>query len=88
MKQSQAQYVEKILLEYGRITRNECLQQFISRLGSIINILNSQGWTITGKYIKTKSGKDYEYTAEKVPYKQVTYTISGTNTQIKRFQKV
>lgn len=44
---------EKIIYQlksYGFISRNWCLQRFISRLGAIINILKKNGWEFRGEY--------------------------------------
>lgn len=42
-KLSQKNQVLKILREEGMISRNQCLRAYISRLGSIINLLKSEG---------------------------------------------
>lgn len=73
-KQSQYEYVEKLLLNYGKVSRNWCLEQRITRLGAIICDMNKNGFIIKGGFEKKNGGKDYVYTAEKIPYKQVKYT--------------
>lgn len=42
----------------GYITRNECLQRYISRLGAIICTLKKEGW----KFKTEEVGGDYKYT--------------------------
>jgi len=50
------------LKENGFVSRNKALEQGITRLGAIINLLNNEGGQISGKYHKTGYGKDYIYT--------------------------
>lgn len=59
--QSQKEFVLKTLKEKGFITRNECLQRYISRLGAHICMLIKEGHDIKGEYIKTEYGTDYIY---------------------------
>lgn len=61
-KNTQKAWILKQLRENGRITRNECLKNYISRLGARISDLKSEGWKIEGEFIKTTNGKDYVYT--------------------------
>ena len=61
-KNTQKAWILKQLRENGRITRNECLKNFISRLGARISDLKEEGWNIEGEFIKTPNGKDYVYT--------------------------
>jgi len=42
LNQAQINWVVKKLLEEGQITRNECLQKYISRLGAIIYMLKKR----------------------------------------------
>jgi len=58
---TQKKWVKSQLKEKGFITRNECLRNYISRLGSIICDLKKEGYDITGDYIKTEYGKDFSY---------------------------
>ena len=51
----------KQLLENGKVSRNDALKNFISRLGAIICDLNQSGWKIEGKNEKTPYGTDYVY---------------------------
>lgn len=61
----QKDFILKTLKEKGYITRNECLRNYISRLGAYICILCKEGYNITGEYIKTEFGKDFIYRLEK-----------------------
>lgn len=65
MKQSQEQWVIKKLLENGKISRNEALRNYVSRLSAIILNLNKAGWVIEGKNERTLGGYgkglDYVY---------------------------
>jgi hypothetical protein len=61
MKTTQLQFVREHLLRHGYITRNFCLQNYISRLGSRICDLKSEGLCITGENFKTENGTDYIY---------------------------
>ena len=68
---TQKQWVENILREQGKITRNQCLRNYVSRLSAIIYMLKQEGWEFEEQYIKVKTlfgyGKDYEYKAIKIP---------------------
>ena len=59
--QTQIELVKEQLLKHGYITRNYCLNNYITRLASRVNELNAEGYNIKGKSIKTVFGKDYEY---------------------------
>lgn len=49
------------LIKNGKVSRNQALKRYISRLGAYISDLNRAGLSITGEYVKTKNGKDYVY---------------------------
>ena len=78
---NQSQFVTKQLLKNGKVSRNECLRNSITRLGAVISILKADGWkfdeipsstgqTMTvGRYVKTKGGNDYVYTLVSKPKK-------------------
>lgn len=68
---TQRNFVEQQLKENGKITRNLCLQNYITRLGAIICNMRHDGWDITGKY----EGKDYVYRAK--PKGHTVYKIEG-----------
>lgn len=65
-RQTQKEFVLETLLRDGFITRNYCLQHYITRLTSIIDLLMKEGLEITAEYIKVDTtwgtGKDYKYT--------------------------
>jgi len=58
---TQREWVLAQLRAKGYITRNECLRNFISRLGAIICDLNKEGYDITGENMATEYGRDYVY---------------------------
>lgn len=70
-KVTQKDRVVKRLKDVGQITRNECLRNYISRLGAIICDLTKEGWSFDTKNVKG----DYVYVVTKAPYRKVTYTL-------------
>lgn len=62
LNETQLDFVIRHLNMNGYVTRNECLQNYISRLGALINILEKKGYKFQAKYIITPQGKDYKYT--------------------------
>ena len=60
---SQEQYVVNELLKNGKISRNQCLQKYITRLGALIYIIKNKNpqWKITAKFVKINGGKDHVY---------------------------
>lgn len=58
---TQENWVVEMLLHNGKVSRNEALNNFISRLGAIICDLKKDGWTIEAKWEKSPYGKDYLY---------------------------
>jgi ribosomal protein L37AE/L43A len=48
MKDTQIEWVKSQLRKNGKISRNECLRNYISRLGAIIWKLKQHGWKIEG----------------------------------------
>ena len=60
---SQEQYVVNELLKNGKISRNQCLQKYITRLGALIYIIKNKNpqWEISAKFEKINVGKDYVY---------------------------
>ena len=60
---SQEQYVVNELLKNGKISRNQCLQRYITRLGALIYIIKNKNpqWEISAKFVKINGGKDYVY---------------------------
>lgn len=71
MKLTQEQIVINQLKQYGYVTRNWALQNYISRLGAIVCDLNKTGWEITGDWIRTANGKDYKYTLIEAKKKKI-----------------
>jgi len=77
MKKTQLNFVKKQLLENGKISRNECLKEYITRLSAIILDLKGEGFETEGKFVKTKTGKDYVYFLTKNPLRKVEYRVNG-----------
>lgn len=68
--------IVKRLNEYGKISRNECLRVYISRLGAIICDLTKEGWQFE---TENKDG-DYIYKVTRSPFHKVMYKLpSGEN---------
>ena len=65
MKKTQLQKIKDALLKDGYVSRNWCLQNFITRLGARINDLKKEGYQIEGRFIATAYGKDYRYFLKK-----------------------
>lgn len=61
MKQTQMKWIETQLSKKGKITRNECLRKYISRLGARISDLKARGYKFKTYYKSTKNGMDYVY---------------------------
>ena len=60
----QERFVLRVLQAQGVISRNFCLQRYISRLSGIIFNLKKLGFNITGQNLKTEFGTDYIYNLE------------------------
>lgn len=84
MKKSQKQFVKKMLLETGMVSRNGCLQNRITRLGAIICDLKKDGYDIEGGYEKTEHGKDFVYRIhpDQMKKKQVVEYLSNGSVRI------
>jgi hypothetical protein len=54
---TQIEFIKNELRTKGRISRNQCLSQFISRLGAHIQTLENKGWKFKAKH----EGTDYVY---------------------------
>lgn len=72
---TQLKWVTEQLEKKGEITRNECLQHYISRLGAIIHIMKKDGWTFATSTRPTRKpdgteGKDFVYTLVSKPLKK------------------
>lgn len=68
---TQKDFVIKKLKDDGYISRNYCLQNFISRLGAIACDLKNDGWELEGK---NKDG-DYIYEVKVSPFKREYYRL-------------
>jgi hypothetical protein len=69
---TQSQWIREKLEREGRITRNEALSRFCSRLGSRIADLKAEGWEFVTDTIPTtrpdgKKGRDYVYIVKNRP---------------------
>lgn len=68
---TQKEFVANRLRADGRISRNFCLKNYISRLGALINLLKKDGWEFDAFYVNVETpfgkGRDYVYTAKKIP---------------------
>jgi hypothetical protein len=62
---TQLAWVKSILRQNGQISRNEALQNFVSRLGAIILVLKKEGWEIDSGY---DGHRNYVYKLKKAPY--------------------
>lgn len=64
-KMTQREFVEMNLRKNGYIDRNFCLQHYITRLTSIIDLLMKDGWTFETERPKVQTpwgiGRDYRY---------------------------
>ena len=63
---SQENFVVNELLKNGKISRNQCLQRYITRLGALIYIIKNKNpdWQISAKFVKINGGKDYVYSLD------------------------
>lgn len=83
MKNSQLQLVKKQLLETGQVSRNWCLQNYISRLSALVLLLKEDGFEIEGEFVKTPKGKDFIYKLKSSPYKKKEYFVEGRLVAVK-----
>lgn len=58
---SQLNWVKNELRSNGKVSRNEALQRYISRLGALICDLKKEGWRIEGRWVSGFHGRDYVY---------------------------
>ena len=63
---SQENFVVNELLKNGKISRNQCLQRYITRLGALIYIIKNKNpdWKISAKFVKINGAKDYVYSLD------------------------
>jgi len=62
---TQLNFIRNELMNNGRISRNFCLRNFISRLGARIDDLKKGGLKIEGKWVNTDYGRDFVYYLQK-----------------------
>ena len=70
-KESQKDKVLIQLLNRGEVTRNWCLQKYISRLSAIIYQLKKEGWIFKEFYRAENGGKNYVYEVMRKPGEQI-----------------
>ena len=79
-------------MENGQVSRNECLQNFITRLGAIICKLKGRGWEFQAGYEKSnptgfKESKDYVYSVLNTPLKKVVYKLPNGDIIHTKYEK-
>lgn len=62
MQKTQLEWVKNELFNKGRVSRNNALKRYISRLGAYVCDLRHAGFDIRGGYVKKNGGKDFVYT--------------------------
>ena len=70
---TQLNWTKEQLVEYGRVSRNDALKNYFSRLGARVDELRHKGWVIKGEWVETKYGRDYVYTLISKP--EVHYRV-------------
>lgn len=58
---NQKRWIINKLNSEGRVSRNEALDNYITRLGAYVHELKNEGWVLEGRWEKTAYGKDYVY---------------------------
>lgn len=76
---TQESWVKEQLEIRGFITRNECLQRYISRLSAIIQDLEEDGYSFKAYFIKTINGMDYKYELERKPEQKQLFKTFNIN---------
>lgn len=71
---TQLNWVKKKLREDGKVSRNQALSVYISRLGARIDDLRKAGWQIDSKSVKENGGTNFYYFLSNAP-KKLTITI-------------
>lgn len=59
--ETQMEWTKYMLETYGKVSRNDALNKYFTRLGARIDDLKKEGYDITGKWVKYDKGKDYVY---------------------------
>ena len=85
---TQEQKVIDELLNKQCVSRNWALQNFITRLGAIINRLNSSGWEIKGEWDITEKGRDFVYYLKTSPFQKVIYKVADLGIEIQKYEKI
>lgn len=69
LNDTQIKFVKTKIHQNGKISRNECLKNYITRLGAIIYKLKQSGYSFRADYVKKDNGtkSDYVYYAIKIP---------------------
>jgi hypothetical protein len=83
----QKQFIVKMLLKDGQVSRNTCLQNYVSRLGAIICQLQKEGWSFEAGYEPKGMGKDYIYKTIRCPFKKVEFINPITKETIIKYEK-
>lgn len=79
MKKSQKQWVKEQLHQYGEVTRNQALQNHITRLSAIILNLKNEGYDLH----PFARGGDYVYAIEKPAQKKPQLVYDPINNVMK-----
>lgn len=61
MKQTQKDWAVHQLETNGRVSRNDALNNHITRLGAVAHELKEEGYDLYGVWVRTEFGKDYVY---------------------------
>ena len=84
MKTSQKDIIVKQLKEYGEISRNWCLKNYISRLSAIIQLLEKDGW----RFESIRDNGDYIYKVTQPKYKKIEYFVPAINKHIIKYERI
>lgn len=79
-KLSQKDIVLKQMRQFGYVSRNWCLQRFISRLSAIMLDLKNEGINFETKEIDG----DYHYILKDKPKRVIEYRVQGEDITIKK----
>ncbi len=88
LKNTQLRTIISILEERAEVTRNECLELRISRLGALIAVLKDMGYEFDAFYRPNATGKDYVYRLSKRPLKKVYEPVYENGRVIKMREKI
>jgi hypothetical protein len=82
MKETQQKYVTDFLKKEGYISRNQCLQQRITRLGAIIFTLKEMGYQFEPKWVKENGGRNFYYYLISAPKIRRSEIINGVAVEV------